>query len=134
MSEVKDINEAKGIETKQEKLNSSRLDWRSLLDLISYKGIVNNVPFLAFVVLLCVFYIANNHAAVETQRELDKQQRLLKELDWRNKDVKSKLMNVGMEAEVIRRAAVLGIKPLMLPAYKITMDTTIKDNKKPGNR
>jgi hypothetical protein len=126
MSEVKDTEGGTQSTAEQQQALGSRFDWRSILEKISYKGIVNNVPFLAFVVLLCVFYIANNHAAIETQRELDKQQRLLKELDWRNKDVKSKLMNVGMEAEVIRRSAVLGIKPLMLPAYKISLDTNKK--------
>lgn len=109
-----------------EQIVSGKLDWRSLLDRISYKGIVNNVPFLAFLVLLCVFYIANNHEAIETQRELDKQQKLLKELNWRHMDVQSKLMNAGMEAEVIRKGAVIGMKPLMMPAYKIDADTTHK--------
>lgn len=103
---------------------AQKFDWRKLLDRISYGGIVNNVPYLAFVVLLCVFYIANNHAAIETQRELDKQQKLLKELHWQNMDIKSKLMNAGMEAEIIKRGATIGMKPLMLPAYKIVIDST----------
>ena len=106
---------------------SDKLDWRKLLDRISYKGIVSNVPFLAFIVLLCVCYIANNHQAIETQRELDKQQKLLKELNWRHMDVQSRLMNAGMEAEVIRRSAVIGMKPLMMPPY-IIKDTNTHKN------
>lgn len=105
-------------------LSAEKLDWRKLLDRISYKGIVNNVPFLAFLVLLCVAYIANNHEAIETQRELDKQQKLLKELHWRHMDVQSRLMNAGMEAEVIKRGAAIGMKPLMMPAYTITDTNT----------
>jgi hypothetical protein len=105
-------------------LGAEKLDWRKLLDRISYKGIVNNVPFLAFLVLLCVAYIANNHEAIETQRELDKQQKLLKELHWRHMDVQSRLMNAGMEAEVIKRGAAIGMKPLMMPAYTITDTNT----------
>jgi hypothetical protein len=99
------------------------MDWRSVVDRISYKGIVKNVPYLAFIILLGVFYIANSNTAIETQRELDKQKVLLKELNWRNMDAQSKLMNAGMEAEVIRKGAVIGMKPLMMPAYKITIDT-----------
>jgi hypothetical protein len=105
---------------------SEKMDWRKLLDKISYKGIVNNVPYLAFIVLLGIFYIANGNAAIETQRELDKQQRLIKELNWRNMDAKSKLMNAGMEAEIIRKGAVIGMRPLMMPANKITIDTNKK--------
>ncbi len=123
MNEEKEIQETE-LPQSAEQLTTAKLDWRSLLDKISYKGIVNNVPFLAFVVLLCVFYIANNHQAIETQRELDKQQRLLKELNWRNMDAKSKLMNAGMEAEIIRRGATIGMQPLMLPAYEIKIDTS----------
>jgi hypothetical protein len=126
MSAAEDIQNKSTTEeaaARTESVVAAKLDWRKVLDRISYKGIVNNVPFLAFIVLLGVFYIANNHAAIETQRELDKQKKLLKELNWRNMDAQSKLMNAGMEAEVIRRGAGIGMKPLMMPAYKITIDT-----------
>lgn len=125
MSETEDIKTAEeNIPTPTETVASEKLDWRKVVDRISYKGIVNNVPYLAFIVLLGVFYIANNNAAIETQRELDKQQKLLKELHWRNMDAQSKLMNAGMEAEIIRKGAVIGMRPLMMPAYKISIDST----------
>lgn len=124
MSEKEDITTVEeGRPDLAETIVSEKLDWRKVLDRISYKGIVRNVPFLAFFVLLGVFYIANNNAAIETQRELDKQQKLLKELKWRNMDAQSKLMNAGMEAEIIRKGAVIGMSPLMMPAYKIVVDT-----------
>ena len=124
MSEKEDIKTVEeGRPAVSETIVSEKLDWRKVLDRISYKGIVRNVPFLAFVVLLGVFYIANNNAAIETQRELDKQQKLLKELKWRNMDAQSKLMNAGMEAEIIRKGSIIGMSPLMMPAYKIVIDT-----------
>lgn len=127
MSETEDIKTAEeSIPAQTESVASEKLDWRKVVDKISYKGIVHNVPYLAFIVLLGVFYIANNNAAIETQRELDKQQKILKELNWRNMDAQSKLMNAGMEAEVIRKGAIIGMKPLMMPAYKISIDTTKK--------
>lgn len=129
MSEIDDINNTEEIASAPvETVASAKLDWRKVLDRISYKGIVRNVPYLAFIVLLGVFYIANNNAAIETQRELDKQQRLIKELNWRNMDAQSKLMNAGMEAEIIRKGAIIGMKPLMMPANKIIIDTN--SNKK----
>lgn len=127
MSEAEDIKTAEdSIPAQTESVASEKLDWRKVVDKISYKGIVHNVPYLAFIVLLGVFYIANNNAAIETQRELDKQQKILKELNWRNMDAQSKLMNAGMEAEIIRKGAIIGMKPLMMPAYKISIDTTKK--------
>lgn len=125
MSDAEDITTAEeSIPAQTESVASEKLDWRKVVDKISYKGIVHNVPYLAFIVLLGVFYIANNNAAIETQRELDKQQKILKELNWRNMDAQSKLMNAGMEAEIIRKGAIIGMKPLMMPAYKISIDTT----------
>lgn len=125
MSETEDIKVTEPeLPTATATVASEKLDWRKVVDRISYKGIVKNVPYLAFIVLLGVFYIANNNAAIETQRELDKQQKLLKELNWRNMDAQSKLMNAGMEAEIIRKGSIIGVKPLMMPAYKISIDTS----------
>jgi hypothetical protein len=38
-------------------------------------------------------------------------------------DAKSKLTNAGMEAEVIRKGAAIGMRPLMMPPYKIELDS-----------
>lgn len=100
-----------------------RADWRALIAKVTYKGMVSNIPFVAFVALLCIIYIANNHRAVETQRELNKQQQVMKELRWRHMDIKTRLMNAGMETEMIRRGEMMGLKPLMLPAYSIVADS-----------
>lgn len=107
-----------------------RSDWRAFLDKLSYKGIVNNVPFLAFLMLLAVLYITNNQRTIETQRELNKQNLVLKELRWKYMDIKSQLMNAGMETEIIRNSSVIGMKPMLLPAYKIEIDTAQKVAKK----
>jgi hypothetical protein len=96
-----------------------RNDWRAVVEKVSYKGIVNNVPYLTFLVLLCVLYITNNQRTIETQRELNKKNEQLKELRWKYMDIKSQLMSAGMETQMIRNAAALGLKPMMLPAYKI---------------
>lgn len=129
------MQENNHIETKEEKeeamLSSAsaervRSDWRAFLDKLSYKGIVSNVPFLAFLVLLCVIYISNNQKTIEIQRELNKQNLALKELRWKYMDIKSQLMNAGMETEIIRNSAVIGMKPMLFPAYKIEIDTAKK--------
>jgi hypothetical protein len=98
-----------------------RADWKALMAKISYMGMIANIPYLAFLVLLAVIYIANSHRAVEMQRELNKQQQVLKELRWRYMDSKTRLMNAGMETEIIRSSDPLGLKPLTLPAYSIVL-------------
>jgi cell division protein FtsL len=96
-----------------------RSDWRSLVEKASYKAIVNNIPFLAFIALLCVLYISNSHRAIEMQRELNAQNKALKELRWKYMDTKSQLMYVKTETQVIKSAEKIGLKPSLLPAYKI---------------
>ena len=96
-----------------------RNDWRSLVEKVSYKAIVNNIPFLAFIALLCVLYISNSHRAIDMQREINAQNKILKELRWKYMDTKSQLMYVKTETQVIRNAEKLGLKPSLLPAYKI---------------
>lgn len=96
-----------------------RNDWRSLVEKVSYKAIVNNIPYLAFVVLLCVLYISNSHRAIEMQRELNAQHKALKELRWKYMDTKSQLMYVKTETQVLKNAEAIGLKPSLMPAYKI---------------
>lgn len=103
-----------------------RNDWRALVDKISYKGIVSNIRYLAFLVMLCVVYINNNQKAIDTQRTLNKKNEELKELRWKYMDIKSQLLTAGMETEVIRNAGIIGLKPMELPAYKIEIDTANK--------
>lgn len=96
-----------------------RNDWRSFVEKVSYKAIVNNIPYLAFVALLCVLYISNSHRAVEMQRELNAQNKTLKELRWKYMDTKSQLMYVKTETQVMKNAESIGLKPSLMPAYKV---------------
>jgi cell division protein FtsL len=97
-----------------------RSDWKAFVEKVSYKAIVNNIPYLSFVVFLCVLYISNSQRAIDMQRELNKRNKELKELRWKYIDVKSQLMDVKAERQVIRSSEKLGLKPSVLPAYKIS--------------
>ena len=130
MSEPQDIERKEPVLTPAQRI---RADWKSVMARLSYKGMVSNIPYVAFVALLCIIYIANNHRAVETQRELNKQQQVLKELRWRHMDIQTRLMNAGMETEMIRRGEQMGLKPLMLPAYSIIIDSNRAGNHSNSN-
>lgn len=115
MSKSNDIQK----EQSQTPVQRISTDWRALVDKLSYRGIVGNVPYLAFVALLCVYYINSNKKAVEVQRELNEQNKVLKELRWEYMDVKSQMMYAQMETEVIKSAADIGLMPMTLPPFKI---------------
>jgi cell division protein FtsL len=97
-------------------------DWRALVEKLSYKAIVNNIPFLIFLAILCIIYISNSHRAIEMQRELNVQNTTLNEMRWKYLDAKSQLMYVKTETQVINSAKKLGLQPSLLPAYKITVE------------
>ena len=120
MEDEKDIREQEEQLTPAQNVSS---DWKALVDKVSYRGIVNNVPYMAFLVLLCVLYITNNQRTIETQRVLNRKNDQLKELRWKYMDIKSQIMNAGMETQVSRNAASQGLKPIMLPAYKIEINS-----------
>ena len=100
-----------------------RADWRALAARLSYRTMAGNVPYFAFVALLCVIYIANGHRAVEMQRQLNNANDTLKELRWKYTDIQTKLMNAGTETDILRRGATIGLQPLTLPAYSIVNDS-----------
>ena len=101
-------------------------DWKVLVEKLSYKTIVNNIPYLIFLSVFCVMYISNSHRAIEMQRELNTQNNSLNELRWKYLDTKSQLMYVKTETQVIKSAEKLGLKASLLPAYKITVDSAKK--------
>jgi hypothetical protein len=100
-----------------------RNDWKRLVDRLSYKAIVNNIPYLAFVSLILIVYINNSQRAIDVQGEINKQNKILKELRWKYMDTKSRLMSAQMETEVIKSASGSGLKPLKLPAYAVSKTT-----------
>ena len=95
-------------------------DWRSLVEKLSYKAIVNNIPYIGFVVLLCVIYISNSHRSIDMQRELNAQNKELKELRWKYMDANSQLMQAKTETQVMKNAESIGLKPSLMPAYKLS--------------
>ncbi len=111
-----------GRATEKTPVQHIRADLRALRAKLSYSAILANIPYVVFLALLAVIYIANGHRAVEMQRELSKQQKQLKELRWQYMDAKTRLMNITMESKVIVSGSALGLKPLTLPAYSIVLN------------
>lgn len=105
-----------------------RNDWKALVEKLSYRAVVNNIPFMAYIALLCILYISNSHRAIDMQRELNEKNKELKELRWKYIDVRSALIKTKTEEQMIVNAktANIGLMPALMPAYKITVDSVIK--------
>lgn len=101
-------------------------NWKDLIDRFSYQGIVRNIPYLMFLTLLCILYITNNNRAISLTRDINDKTKELKELRWRYMDIQSRLMYQTSEAQLIPKAAVIGLKPLEKPAFEINIKVPAK--------
>ncbi|WEK37724.1 MAG: FtsL-like putative cell division protein [Candidatus Pseudobacter hemicellulosilyticus] len=116
--------------TREEKIQEekeakeARREWRRLL---SYRWIVQNIPFFLFLSVLAVIYIYNGHYADKTIREINKVSRELKELHYEYKTVKSEVMNRSKQSELAKVVDSFGLKALTAPPT-ILRDSLQKEN------
>lgn len=88
---------------------------------VSKETATEMLPFLIFLSLLCMLYIANSHMAVKNVRDIDKLNKEVKELSWEYKSLKADLMFKSKLTEVAKRVDTLGIKELTEPPKKIVI-------------
>ncbi|MES2827752.1 MAG: FtsL-like putative cell division protein [Bacteroidota bacterium] len=88
---------------------------------ISKEAATQMLPFLIFISVLCMLYIANSHMAVSNIRNIDKLNKEVKELSWEYKSLKADLMFKSKLTEVAKKVDTLGIKELTEPPKKIVI-------------
>ncbi|MHA4894699.1 FtsL-like putative cell division protein [Pedobacter sp. PWIIR3] len=88
-------------------------------DLVTKETATEMMPFLIFIAVLCMLYIANSHMAVKNIRDIDKLNKEVKELSWEYKSLKADLMFKSKLTEVAKKVDTLGIKELTEPPKKI---------------
>lgn len=101
--------------------------WMEIIDRISYKGIVKNMPYLMFLTVLCMLYITNNNRAISLTRSINDKSKELKELRWKYMDIQSRLMFQTSETQMIGRSQAMGLKPLDKPAFEIRIKVPAKE-------
>ncbi|MDR6565324.1 FtsL-like putative cell division protein [Chitinophaga ginsengisegetis] len=95
-----------------------RKEWRLR---INYRALVQNMPFIGFLSLLALVYIANSHLAEKKIRRINKLGKEIKELKWEYINVKSELMFRSKMSEVSKSVEPLGLKQLSSPPQKIVL-------------
>lgn len=79
------------------------------------------VPFIGFLALLAIIYIANRHFAEGSVREIDALSKEVKYLSWEYKSLKADLMLKSTQSEVARKVDTLGLRTLIEPPKKIVL-------------
>ncbi|WP_374951599.1 FtsL-like putative cell division protein [Mucilaginibacter sp.] len=93
---------------------------------ISTDDATRALPFILYIALLGMFYIANRHISENTIRDIDKLSREVKELSWEYKSSKADLAFKSTLTEVAKRADTLGIRTSETPPQKITVKEDIQ--------
>jgi hypothetical protein len=86
------------------------------------------LPFVLFIALLGMIYIANMNLAEKNIRDIDKITKEVKELSWDYKTTKADLAFKSTLTEVAKRADTLGIKTSVLPPQKLTSEEVQDDH------
>lgn len=79
------------------------------------------MPYIIYIAMLGMIYIANRHFAEKNIRSIDKLSKEVKELSWDFKTLKADLMLKSTQSEVARLADTLGLKELVEPPMKIVV-------------
>ncbi|WP_246197871.1 FtsL-like putative cell division protein [Chitinophaga agrisoli] len=114
--EIADIEQEEIQEPAPEETTGQKREWRLR---INYRALVANMPFILFLSLLALVYIANSHLAEKKIRRINKLGKEIKELRWEYLNVKSELMFRSKMSEVSKAVEPLGLKSLNNPPQKI---------------
>lgn len=84
---------------------------------------VQHIPFVLFLSLVAILYIANGYYADDKIREVNKVTNQIKELRTEYISSKSDLMFVSKQSEIAKAVSPLGLKEPVVPPMKIEMDS-----------
>ena len=90
---------------------------------LTNESTLKHLPFILFLALIAIFYIANGYYADDKIREVNKVSNELKELRSEYISTKSELMFASKQSEVAKAAEELGLKEPLVPPIKIEVDS-----------
>ncbi|MHC1705957.1 MAG: FtsL-like putative cell division protein [Bacteroidales bacterium] len=97
---------------------------------LTRENVIRSIPFLFFLAFLGLVYIANTYYAEKTVRAIDQTKRQLKELRYEHITAKSELMYLSKQSEVTKRMEGSGLKPTIVPPFKIEKENLKKNDTK----
>lgn len=94
---------------------------RSVFDgtILAKDSVIKGLPFIFYIAFLAVMYIGNSFYAEKKIMQIEKMKKEIKELRSESISVKSNLMFISKQSEVIKRLGNSGVKESLNPPYKI---------------
>lgn len=90
---------------------------------MSKESAISILPFLFFLTVLGMLYIANKHYAEKNIRQIEKINKELKELKWEHLTAKSILMSKSKQSEVAKITKTFGLNEAVVPPTKIVVNS-----------
>ena len=91
---------------------------------LSNDNVLKHIPFILFLSVIAILYIANGYWADDKVRQVNKLNAQIKDYRSEYISTKSDLMFVSKQSEVAKSAEKLGLKEPIVPPMKIVIDTT----------
>ncbi len=85
-------------------------------------GFVKWLPYIVFVAMLAIFYIANIYVAESKKREIENLTKELKEVRYNYLNTKSELMYLSKQSQLVDRLKSKGIRESLTPPKKLVME------------
>lgn len=117
--EVEEVVAAPKIKKKKKAPSRIPINIFKVFGILERNQVVNAMPFILFVTVLLMFYIANTYYAEGVVREIDKTKFLLKERRAEYISTMSRLMYQSKQSEVAKALLPTGIKESIEPPKKI---------------
>lgn len=96
---------------------------------LTREEIVQQLPFILYMMVLGLFYIANTYYAERTVRDINTVTNQIKELRSEYITSKSDLMFISKQSEVAKASLPFGIKESLVPPVKLVMDDSTNTTK-----
>lgn len=97
---------------------------------LSKDNVIHQLPFILFLTLIALGYIANGYYAEKSVRAISQTATELKELKSEYITTKSELMFMSNQSEVARASAPLGLKESTTPPKKIVVKVNSEEKNK----
>lgn len=113
------------INQKEEQKELTKYSLRELItgNVLKQKNIIKQLPFVIFIVMLAILYIANRYHAEYLFRKTAKLQEQLNEARAESISIASKLMSESRQTQVLKlvEANKLGLKEATVPPKRVKM-------------
>lgn len=96
--------------------------------ILTREKVVNQLPFLIYIVFIAVLYIANSYNADKAIIESTRIKKANEEYRYAYISTHSKLMNVSRQSELARKLVTTGLKELKVPPRKIIVTQNTDKN------